>query len=187
MITQIFTQNCMKINTLFSLSPGSRFNRKQIQEKVHLNNIPLDISLLRLVNSGILKRERNFYSIDFENNYSKKILDICGKQFKQLKELPLNVYYMLTDLAQYFSATKGNELILFGSFAKLTYTAKSDADVALLYGINPDKRKIGTLISKLKNIYGKNIEIHYFEKKTFYKNKRDPMVKSILKDGAKIV
>lgn len=187
MITQIFTQNCMKIITLFSLSPGSRFNRKQIQEKILFNNVPLDNSLLRLVNSGVLKRERNYYSIDFENQYSKKILDICSKQFKQLRELPLNVYYMLADLAEYFSASKRNELILFGSFAKLIYTAKSDVDVALLYEINPDKRKISTLISKFKKIYDKNVEIHYFKKKTFYKNKRDPLVKSILKDGVKIV
>ena len=82
MITQIFTQNCMKIMTLFGLSPGSRLNRKQIKEKVYLNNIPLDFSLLRLVNSGILKRERNFYSINFENEYVKKI-KLNGKYSKR--------------------------------------------------------------------------------------------------------
>ena len=158
-----------------------------MQEKVRLNNVPLDTTLLRLINSGVLKRERNYYSVNFENDYSKKILDICSKQFKQMKELPLNVYYMLMDLAEYFSATKRNELILFGSFSKLTYSAKSDVDIALLYGDSPDKRKISILISKFKKIYNKNIEIHYFDKKTFYKNKKDPLVKSILKDGVKIV
>lgn len=177
----------MKIMTLFSLSPGSRFNRKQIQEKVRLNNIPLDNSLLRLVSSGIVKRERNFYSIDFENDYSKKILDICGKQFKQLKELPLGVYYMLMELADYFSAIRGDELILFGSYAKLIYTAKSDIDLALLYETSPERKKINIMVSKLERTYNKNLEIHYFEKKAFYRNKKDPLVKSILKDGVKIV
>ena len=177
----------MKIMTLFSLSPGSRFNRKQIKEKVRLNNIPLDRALSKLISSRILKKERNYYSINFESEYAKKVLDICAKQFKQLKELPLNVYYMLMDLIGYFSTLKGNEMILFGSYAKLTYTTKSDVDIALLYKNYLGKNKIKVLVSKLKKVYDKNIEIHYFEKKIFYKNKKDPLVKSILKDGVKIL
>ena len=132
MITQIFSQNCIKIITLFSLAPGSRYNRKQIKEKVYMNNIPLDNSLLRLVSSRIFHREKNYYSIDHVNENSKKILDICSKEFKQLKELPLNVYYILMDLSDYFSAAKGVELVLFGSYSKLTYSIKSDIDIAIM-------------------------------------------------------
>ena len=187
MITQIFSQNCIKIITLFSLAPGSRYNRKQIKEKVYMNNIPLDNSLLRLVSSRIFHREKNYYSIDHVNENSKKILDICSKEFKQLKELPLNVYYILMDLSDYFSAAKGVELVLFGSYSKLTYSIKSDIDIAMVYIKRPDRGKIDAFVSKLKKTYNKNLEIHYFEKKPFYKNKKDPLVKSILRDGVRIV
>ena len=187
MITQIFTQNSMKIISLFSMSPGSRFNRKQIKEKTRINNVPLDNSLLRLTSSGILRRERNYYAVNFEDEYSRKILDICSKQFKHLKELPLSVYYIMMDLADYFSVIKGAELILFGSYAKLVYTDKSDVDIALLYGKSPDKKKINIFASSLEKTYNKRIEPHYFKKMVFYKNKKDPLVKSIIKDGVRIV
>ena len=49
------------------------------------------------------------------------------------------------------------------------------------------KKKINIFISKLEKIYNKKIEVHYFERKTFYKNQRDPLVKSVLKDGSRIL
>lgn len=187
MITQAFNQNCIKILTLFSLAPGSRFNRKYVKEKTKMNNVPLDNSLLKLVSSKIIKKEKNYYSINFESEYSKEILDICSKQFKQLKELPLNIYYLLMDLSEYFSIIKGIEVILFGSYAKLAFSVKSDVDISLIHKNSLDKKKIASFVSKMEKAYGKNIEIHYFKKMSFYKNKKDPLIKSILKDGIKII
>ena len=79
MISQIFYANSFKIVALFALSPGSRFKRKEIKEKTKLNNVPLDKALSRLVSSGIVKKENNLFSINFESkeaekNYRKKII-----------------------------------------------------------------------------------------------------------------
>ena len=183
MISPLFSQDCFKVICLFCLSPGSRFNRKEIKEKVKLNNIPLDKSLSILINSGIIKREKNYYSINFENDYSMRLLEICTKQYKQLKELPLDIFYLLSDLVYSLSMLKDVEVILFGSYAKLIYKEKSDIDIAILYG----KKKPDVRIEKLEKVYGKVVELHYFEKKRFYLNKKDPLVKSILKDGTKLI
>ena len=32
-----------------------------------------------------------------------------------------------------------------------------------------------------------NIEIHYFSKNEFYKNKKDPLIKDILKNGVRVI
>ncbi|MFH0752432.1 MAG: nucleotidyltransferase domain-containing protein [archaeon] len=185
MISQAFTQNCFKIITLFSLSPGSNLNRTEIKNKTRLNNVPLDNALTSLTNSGILKKKTN-YSINFEHDYSKPLLELCKKQYKQLKELPLNAYFPIIDLTNSLSKLKDLEIILFGSYSKLIYTTKSDIDLALLHSRMIDKKAVQKTTQWLEKTYGINIEIHYFDKEGFYKNKKDPLVKEILKNGVKL-
>ena len=187
MITQIFNIHSIKILSLFSLSPGSKFNRKEIQERTKINNVPLDKTLTSLLYSNIIKREKNYYYYDFENEFTNMIIKITQKQFKLLKELPLNVYYNIIELTEFFSNKKDIELYLFGSYAKLIYSEKSDIDIAIITNKKLNRIEINRLIDKLENTYNKEIEIHYFEKKTFYKNKSDPLIKSILKNGVKLV
>ncbi len=187
MISQIFTPDCFKILSLFSISPGSRFNRTDIKSQTKLNNVPLDKALLSLVNSLVLMRTKNYYGLNFENDYTKQLLGICSKQYKQLRELPLNVYYLLLDLTAGLSLVKKVEVFLFGSYAKLVYKANSDVDIAVLCSKQLDKAAICKLTAKLEQQYNQKLEVHYFEKTLFYKNKKDPLVKSILKDGVKLV
>lgn len=186
MISQVFTQDCFKIISLFSLSPGLNLNRTEIKSKVRLNNVPLDNALTSLTNSGILKKKKNNYSIDFEHDQSKPLLELCGKQYKQLKELPLNIYFLLADFTSSISKTKGMETILFGSYSKMIYSPKSDIDLALIHSRTTDKKAIQKTTQWLEKTYGANIEIHYFDREGFYKNKKDPLVKDILKNGVKL-
>ena len=51
---------------------------------------------------------------------------------------------------------------------------------------NNDKKEIYKLLQKLESKYGKKIEIHYFGT-NFYKNKKDPFVQEIIKNGLKLV
>ncbi len=185
MISPAFNQNCFKVLSLFSLSPGSRFNRKEIQEKVYLYNLPLDGALRRLLSSKILKKEKNYYCLDFENGETKPILELCRKQHRQLRELPLRVYLLLVDLSNSLSLEE-IEVFLFGSYAKLIYTEKSDIDLAVLYGKSLKREQIRKLVTKLEKAYGLSIEEHYFDKNKFYRNKKDPLVREILKNGIKL-
>ena len=134
MIEQIFDKDCFKILSMFSVSPGSGFRRNQIKEKTLLNNVPLDKALTRLVRANVLRNDRNIHRINFESDYSNNVLEIISKQHKEMKELPLNVYFLLIDFADSLSVLKRKkiEVYLFGSYSKLIYREKSDVDIAVL-------------------------------------------------------
>lgn len=184
MINLIFDKDLFKIMTIFSISSGSRFRRKELKEKTRLNNVPLDISLKKLIKTDLLKKERNLYSINFENQNIKIILDIISKQYKSLKEIPSDVYFLLNDLI-FEIGSYDLEIYLFGSYSKLVYKEDSDIDIAIL-GDTIDKAIINKVVRKLENRYKKNIEIHYFDKNLFYKNKKDPLVEDIIKNGIRL-
>lgn len=177
MISNLFNPDMYKILILFSLSPGSRFNRNEIKDKTKLNNVPIDKALMSLFNMKILKKENRLYQLNYP--YAKKIIDLIKKDFLDLKELPLNTYYSIVDAINLLSPGK-SELYLFGSYSKLIYTDKSDIDLAVL---GNDRINAG----KIEKKYGKNIEIHYFDKIKFYRNKKDPLVKDILKNGIRLI
>ncbi len=189
MISQAFTQNAFKVLSLFAVSPGSRLNRKEIKEKTKLNNIPLDEALLRLTSSKLIGKEGNYYSINFENEFSRKLIELCSKQQKKLKSLPTNVFFLLVDFVFQASLQKGTEAFLFGSYSKLIFHDKSDVDIAI---VSPASQKTNKdafekLSEKLEELYKKQIQLHFFEKDTFYRNKKDPLVKEILKNGVRLI
>ncbi len=187
MINQIFNLDSFKILSLFSLSQGSRFRRKEIKERTRLNNIPLDKTLLKLLSGKILKKEGNLYMLNFENKNTKKMMELISKQYINLKELPFDVYLLLLDITSEFSIIKGVEIYLFGSYSKLIFNENSDVDLAILTTDNLDKMKIKRKVRKMEKLYGKSVELHFFAKKLFYKNKKDPLVKEILKNGLKLL
>lgn len=187
MISQVFTQDTFKIMSLFALSPGSRLNRKDIKEKTRLNNIPLDKALMRLRSARLLKKEGNYYAISFENEYVNNFLAICSKQHKQTKKLPLSVYLLLSDFVFQASVLKGVEVYLFGSYSKLVFRKESDIDIAVLIAKDVDRKDLVKLTKKLEKVYSKNIELHFFYRKKFYANKKDPLIKEILKNGTALV
>ncbi len=189
MIEQIFDRDCFKILSLFTVSPGSGFRRNQIKDKTLLNNVPLDKALTRLARANVLRNDRNIYRINFESEYSKKVLEIVSKQHKEMKELPLNVYFLLIDLVDGLSILKREkiEVYLFGSYSKLIYREKSDVDIAVLGPENLDVNKVLKISNKLEVKYNKHVEVHDFVKEDFYKNKRDPLVNDILTNGIRLI
>ena len=187
MISPVFDQNIFKIISLFSLSPGSRFSRKEIKGKTELNNVPLDISLSRLLKSAILKKEARLYSVNFENEGGKSIVQLAAKQYKELKDLPFDVYLLLVDIAYMTSVAKEAEVHLFGSYSKLVYREGSDIDIALLTTKKFNKKAFEKHMSKIEKVYRKNVEVHYFDKFDFYKSKKDPLVTEILKNGVRLI
>lgn len=60
-------------------------------------------------------------------------------------------------------------------------------NIAILHDERIDKNEINKLILKLEKTYEKEIEIHYFNKKDFYKNKKNPLIASILREGLRLV
>lgn len=187
MISQIFDSGSFKVIALFALSPGSRFRRKEIKDRTRMHNVPLDNALSRLISSGIIKREKGLYSVNLENQYAEQIIEIAISHYKHLKNLPLDVYLLLADLIGELSAIKNIEIWLFGSYSKMVYSEKSDIDIALLVPENFDKDRTRKIFRKIEKQYGKKLEEHFFDIQSFYKNKRDPIVKEILKNGIRLI
>lgn len=180
MITNLFDKNIAKILALFSISPGARFTRNEIKEKTLLNNVPLDNTLTILIRSKILVKEKRFLSLNWENIYLKNIVDIFKKEYLRFKELPLRIYLILLDIPYQLTSIKEiKNIYLFGSFAKLIHTEKSDIDLAIILK-KEDKEVIGKIkkeINKIEEKYHKAIEEHFFEERDL--NKRDPLIKEI--------
>jgi len=189
MIEPIFDKDCFKILSLFSVSPGSGFRRNQIKDKILLNNVPLDKALARLLLCGVLRNDDNIYRINFESEYAKNVLEIVTKQHKEMKELPLNIYFLLIDLADNLLTMnrKGIEVYLFGSYSKLIYREKSDVDIAVLGPEDMSIDAISKVAKKLEQKYDKHIELHDFIKGDFYRNKKDPLVNDIFTNGIRLI
>ena len=187
MITDMFDKDASMALTLFSVSPGSKFTRNEIKEKTMLNNVPLDNALNMLLNNGILIQEKRFFSLNFENKNSKAILDIIKNEHLKFKEIPLKVYYLLLDASAIMSSIKNIvKAYLFGSYAKLIYTDRSDVDLAIILEKSDkgaiDKIKKG--VNKLEKKYGRSLELHFFEKKDMLQ--KDPIIREILRNNVEL-
>lgn len=181
MISLVFDKEIFKILTIFSISPGSRFKRNELKEKAKLNNVVLDNVLAKLIKEKIIKKEKTLYSVNLENINTKQILDIISRQYKHLKEIPLEIYFLLIDLTSDIKLIK-SEMYLFGSYSKLIFKENSDIDIAIL-DKSIKKEIIDKIIKKLEKKYSKRIELHIFDRYEFYKNKKDPLVKDIIRNG----
>lgn len=183
---ELFEFNIEKIFTLFSLSPGSRWNRKTIKEKTGIPNAVLDKCLAKLLNLKILNKEKNLFSLNFKNNETKKIIDLMYENYDKLKQPKLKDYFIIREISKKLIEIKDiGDIYLFGSYAKLIHNENSDIDIAIISS-NADKKRVNEAIRKLEKKYKKKIEIHFFSKK-FYNNKRDPLVKEILQHGIKLL
>lgn len=185
MIHLIFNKDIFKILFLFSVSPGSRFDRKYIKEKVLMNNVPLDNALNALLVANIIKKEKRLYSINFDNPFAKNALSMASHEYNSLKQIPLNVFFLILDFISSIANAK-IEAYLFGSYSKLIYHDKSDIDLAIL-GKGFDKSMFNKIAQKLEKKYNKKLELHFFDKSEFYSNKKDPLVKDIIKNGVRLI
>ncbi|MEK6934177.1 MAG: nucleotidyltransferase domain-containing protein [Nanoarchaeota archaeon] len=182
----LFNSNVLRILTVFSISPGSRFNRKMIKEKTNIPNIILDKSLYTLINLKILAKEKNLFLVNYKNFKIEEIINKVSEKYSSFRQLPLREYFMVLNIIDNFLAMRDiGDVYLFGSYAKLIFSESSDIDIAIVSNyIN--RKEAERVIKKLEKKYGKKIEAHYFTN-DFYKNKRDPLVKEVLQHGIKLI
>jgi len=181
---QIFNKDVLKVLTIFSTSPGSKFLRNELKEITRLNNVVLDNVLTLLINSKIIEKQKRLLVLKY-NEKARKLIKIIFEEYKSLKEIPFEVYFSLIELINFLSKFKGVKVYLFGSYSKLIYKRDSDIDIAII-SEKINKSDINKLVNKIEKVYGKKIELHFFGK-NFYKNKKDPLVKDILKNGVELI
>lgn len=182
----MFHKNTSKVLTLFSISPGSKFTRNEIKEKTLLHNIPLDHAINLLLNNKILIKEKRLLGLNFENSNVKAIVDLMHREYIRLKEIPLKIYYLLMDISSELSEKSSiKNIYLFGSYAKLIHTEKSDVDLAIVSkkGDNIAK-EIKKIIAKIEKKYNKAIEIHFFDENDM--KQKDKLINEILRNSVVI-
>ncbi|MEM4271758.1 MAG: nucleotidyltransferase domain-containing protein [Candidatus Pacearchaeota archaeon] len=188
MIINLMNKNSAKLILFLAVSPGSRHSRSEIREKTGLNNVPLDLSLSELLALKIIKMEKRFYYLNLENFIVKQIIDEIKKD---IGSLPLKVQFEVLDFVSAVLKTKGIEnIILFGSYAKLIYSEKSDIDIAVVFADKQEMEKAEDKISEIAEKIGKKhkkeIQEHLFTKDDL-KHKEDPLIKDIVRNGKVLV
>jgi len=92
--------------------------------------LTLDKTLSILLNSSILLREGNYFKLNL-NEKTKTLTKLIQEEYKNLNEIPSNVFFSILEIVEKISALKDVEVYFFGSYAKLTFTPESDIDLAI--------------------------------------------------------
>lgn len=182
-----------KILWVYSYSPGKGFYRKELQELTKLSNMALDNSLDKLIQFGILNKEKRVYKINMSNNYAGMIFEFIKNIKKELKELSWDNILVLHDFLFAVLNVHGyiNGLILFGSRAKLTSSDSSDFDICVITYKRDMRKKmmLESFCKKVEDEHNTEFQLHYYTKEEFEegKKRKDPLIEEIIKDGIKIL
>ena len=151
-----------------------------------MNNVPLDFALNKLCNLGIITERKNLYALSFENEEYQEILYSIKKEY-QKRNLPHNIFMILLEAIEILLREKNvKQAMLFGSYAKLIYSDKSDIDIAVIMSKNvKDKRihenNLSKKLNKLEIKYKKRMELHFFSEEDL--KKADPLIAEIKRNG----
>ena len=152
-----------------------------------MNNVPLDYALARLTALKIIKLNERLYSLNITDSFVEEMVKEVKDKFGNL---PLKVQFEIFDFMHLTLRIDGiSSLILFGSYAKLIYSDKSDIDIAVVFENVielGDEKKIEKIAEKISKEFRKEIQVHFFKGKDM-KHKEDPLIKDILKNRRVLV
>lgn len=183
MILNLLESNMVKVLVVFSLAPGTKFRRKELKEKTKLNNVNLDKALTILQNSKVIFKENNYFRLNLDDK-TKSLIELIKMEYKELNEIPLNVFFSILDLVERISVFKGVKVYLFGSYAKLTFKEGSDIDLAI--ASDKSLEFLEKYVLRIEKKYKIKIQLHFFDK-VFLKYKEDPLIREIMRNGIQII
>ncbi|MBN2459774.1 nucleotidyltransferase domain-containing protein [Candidatus Woesearchaeota archaeon] len=187
------TRTAWKILFVLGEAPGKAVTRKEIQSLTRLGNKTLVKFLMLLEKCSIIRSEKigkaYYYKMNMSNQFSLKVLELIKLEKTELNQPDFQALNMLRDFT--YELTNVNlenlsKVILFGSYAKRTFSSSSDIDLAIiLKERNPaDELIITEVIGKLGKRYKKEIQPHYYTEKEFEElKKKNKLAKEITKDG----
>lgn len=187
------TRTSWKILSVLAEAPGKSVSRKEIQTLTKLGNKVLSkFSVLLEKFEVIISMKISktyYYKLNMSNPFVERILEIIRLEKKELNNpdfITLNILrefvYELTNI----NLDNLHKVILFGSYAKRTFTSNSDIDVAIILrgkSLN-DELLITKIIDTLHKRFCKEIQPHYYTAKEFEDmKKKDRLVHEIVRDG----
>jgi len=190
MITNLLNKNNTKIISYLAISPGSRYTRKEIKEKTKLNNVPLDESISKLTILQIIKKEKNLYYLNLEHEPTKKLIEMIKAEYSRYSVSYEIFSILLETIDKILKYKQIQNIILFGSYAKLIHTDRSDIDIAIVSSdkINDKvKKRIINAIEQISKKENKKIDIKFFTNKEIKENQSDPLIKDIARNGKPLI
>jgi len=185
------TRTSWKILLVLSEAPGKAVSRKEIKALTKLGNKVLSKFLLLLECSEVITSNKlgkaYYYKLNMNNKFVEKILELIKLEKYHLNSQDFVILNILRDFVYELTNLNLDNLervILFGSYAKRTYTNNSDVDIAIiLKEKSPDyELLVIDITDRLKKRYKKVIQPHYYTSEEF-KEIKNNLVKDIIKDG----
>lgn len=187
------TRTSWKILLVLAEAPGKAVSRKEIKTFTRLGNKVLSKFLLLLEKFEMITSAKigkiYYYKLNMSSQFVWQILEIIKLEKNKMNNPDFIALNVLRDFVYELTNINLNNLsrvILFGSYAKRTYTGTSDIDVAVILKQKntDDELLITELIDKLKKRYKKDIQPHYYTINEFEEvKKKDKLVQEIVKDG----
>jgi len=154
---QIIKPNILRILRVFYEHKKDKIHFKKIVYLSNSNDNSTLRSLRELVELKILKVETQanlkLYSINKNNVYISTIFEVFDKE--KLEQFTFNIKKAINKL---INIIDNQSIFIFGSYAKNTYTEKSDLDIFILKS-NKDNIKEDIDISKIEQEYNIKINI----------------------------
>jgi predicted nucleotidyltransferase len=191
------TRTAWKILFVFAEAPGKAVSRKEIQQLTKLGNKVLTKFLLLLEKFGMITSSKigkaYYYKLNLSNPFVEQIIETILLEKKQLNNPDFAALNVLREFVyELTNADLENleQVILFGSYAKRTFSKDSDIDVAIITAEKSadDELLITDIIDRLHKRFRKEIQPHHYTANEFKERKnKDKLIKEILKDGIRLV
>ncbi len=188
------SRSAWKVLLVLAEAPGKAVSRKEIRALTLMGNKMVDkyvglLSQFEVISVNKIGN-RKYYKLNFNSSFVPKLLELIKLEKEKLKSISFSIANLLREFV-YEVTTVAQEnvmkIILFGSYAKRTYTEHSDVDVALIVKerVPTEELLITESIDKLEKRFGKEIQTHYLTEKEFSSNTK--LVQEIKKDGIVIL
>lgn len=187
-----------RILILFSGVPGKTLSREELRRHTGLGNQSVTRALFILKTCGILNFRRsgktNLYQLNLADKYTKKIVELCQEEYKDLNALPFDMMNPVREFVRSaLDADLGVEkIILFGSVAKRIFRKDSDIDLCVIFEEEYTIKEDMTLAKAAQDIedrFGRKLQLHLLTRKEFdeLEKKKDDRVLGMLRDGIAVV
>jgi len=171
----------LRIISLYISNHDSQFYVREMAKLIGKSHVGLLPHLKELVNKRILKMKKignnKVYSLNFSNSLTKEYL-IISEKFKLI--IFLNKEFFIKKIYEEFSGLNGS-LILFGSYASVNYSKKSDIDLLFIGKIKDNEKK--DLINTCKS-YNKKVHLVCITSNQFvnFLKKKEPLINEVIKN-----
>jgi len=164
------------------LSPG--IHKRELSKQLKLGMPSIDYGLKKI--SKLIKQKKAGNQINYFLDYSKEELtpSLNTVEYSRFNKLPAKVRLSVNDFLKELEA-KPIITVIFGSYARGTYTKKSDIDILLVFQKIEDPKQIENIAKKISmktNTQLNPVYLGYQEFKESFHNPTKEFFKKLKKD-----